>query len=217
MLNRREAVSRLLADRGDMLVVSGLGQPCFDCFAAGDDPRNFYLWGAMGGAVPAGLGIALAQPERRVLVVTGDGDALMSAGAFATVGAEAPENLAICILDNERYGETGGQVTHTARGADLAAMAAAGGVRQAWMVRTEAELADAIAALRSGRGAPGRGPQGCARKPAGRPAAAGRPAPQAPLPHRRARHRGQVGGRLPGVTAPVDRRLADGRRARRAR
>ena len=152
MLNRREAVSRLLADRDDMLVVAGLGQPCFDCFAAGDDPRNFYLWGAMGGAVPAGLGIALAQPERRVLVVTGDGDALMSAGAFATVGAEAPENLAICILDNERYGETGGQVTHTARGTDLAAMAAAGGVRQAWMVRTEAELAEAVAALRSGAG-----------------------------------------------------------------
>lgn len=152
MLNRREAVRRLLADRGNMLVVAGLGQSCFDCFAAGDDPRNFYLWGAMGGAVPAGLGIALAQPERRVLVVTGDGDALMSAGAFATVGAEAPENLAICILDNERYGETGGQVTHTARGADLAAMAAAGGVGRSWTVRTKAQLTDAIGALRQGAG-----------------------------------------------------------------
>ena len=152
MLNRRDAVRRLLEDRGDMLVVAGLGQPCYDCFAAGDDPRTFYLWGAMGGAVPTGLGLALAQPDRRVLVVTGDGDALMSAGAFATVGAEAPENLAICVLDNERYGETGGQVTHTARGADLAAMAAAGGVRQAWTVRTEAELADAVAALRQTAG-----------------------------------------------------------------
>ena len=152
MLNRREAVRRLLADRGNMLVVAGLGQSCFDCFAAGDDPRNFYLWGAMGGAVPAGLGIALAQPERRVLVVTGDGDALMSAGAFATVGAEAPENLAICILDNERYGETGGQVTHTARGADLAAMAAAGGVGRSWTVRTKAQFADAVGALRQGAG-----------------------------------------------------------------
>ena len=152
MLNRREAVRRLLADRGNMLVVAGLGQSCFDCFAAGDDPRNFYLWGAMGGAVPAGLGIALAQPERRVLVVTGDGDALMSAGALATVGAEAPENLAICILDNERYGETGGQVTHTARGADLAAMAAAGGVGRSWTVRTKAQFADAVGALRQGAG-----------------------------------------------------------------
>ena len=152
MLNRREAVRRLLEDRGDMLVVAGLGQPCYDCFAAGDDPRNFYLWGAMGGAVPAGLGLALARPERRVVVVTGDGDALMSTGAFATVGAEAPENLAICILDNERYGETGGQVTHTARGADLAAMAAAGGVRQTRTVRTEEELEAAIGALRRGAG-----------------------------------------------------------------
>ena len=152
MLNRREAVRRLLEDRGGMLVVAGLGQSCFDCFAAGDDPRNFYLWGAMGGAVPTGLGLAFAQPDRRVLVVTGDGDALMSAGAFATVGAEAPENLAICILDNERYGETGGQVTHTARGADLAAMAAAGGIRKARTVRTEAELDDAVRALREGAG-----------------------------------------------------------------
>ena len=152
MLNRRDAVRRLLEDRGDMLVVAGLGQSCFDCFAAGDDPRNFYLWGAMGGAVPTGLGLAFAQPDRRVLVVTGDGDALMSAGAFATVGAEAPENLAICILDNERYGETGGQVTHTARGADLAAMAAAGGIRKARTVRTEVELDDAIHALREGAG-----------------------------------------------------------------
>ena len=152
MLNRREAVRRLLEGRGGMLVVAGLGQPCYDCFAAGDDPRTFYLWGAIGGAVPAGLGLAIAQPERRVLVVTGDGDALMSAGAFATVGAEAPENLAICILDNERYGETGGQATHTARGADLAAMAAAGGIGRARTVRTQAELADAVAALRQGAG-----------------------------------------------------------------
>ena len=152
MLNRRDAVRRLLEDRGDMLVVAGLGQPCFDCFAAGDDPRNFYLWGAMGGAVPTGLGLAFAQPDRRVLVVTGDGDALMSAGAFATVGAEAPENLAICVLDNERYGETGGQVTHTARGADLAAMAAAGGVRRTRTVRTGEELDAALVALRADAG-----------------------------------------------------------------
>ena len=152
MLKRREVVRRLLADRGEMLVVAGLGQACYDCFAAGDDPRTFYLWGAMGGALPMGLGLAIAQPDRRVLVVTGDGDALMSAGAFATLGAEAPANLGVCVLDNERYGETGGQVTHTARGADLAAFAAAGGVRAALAVRGEAELEAAIRALRSGEG-----------------------------------------------------------------
>ncbi len=152
MLNRRDVVRRLLEDREDMLVVAGLGQPCYDCFAAGDDPRTFYLWGAMGGAVPTGLGLALAQPGRRVMVVTGDGDALMSTGALATVGAEAPENLSICILDNERYGETGGQTTHTARGADLAAMAAAAGVQDTRTVRTSAELAAAVSVLRRGPG-----------------------------------------------------------------
>ena len=84
-LSRRSAVARILADRRDTLVVTGLGSPTYDCAAVGDHPLNFYLWGAMGSAVTVGLGLALAQPERRVLVLTGDGEMLMGLGALATV------------------------------------------------------------------------------------------------------------------------------------
>src|ERR671930_2222264 len=118
-LARRSAIARILADRGDMLVVTGLGSPTYDCAAAGDHPLNFYLWGAMGSAVTVGLGLALAQPERRVLVLTGDGEMLMGLGALATVAVKKPDNLAIVVIDNEHYGETGMQRTHTAAGVDL--------------------------------------------------------------------------------------------------
>ncbi len=126
-LCRREVVARLLRDRGEMLVLAGLGAAAWDITAAGDDPLNFPLWGAMGGAVPMGLGLALSQPERRVLVVTGDGEMLMGLGSLATVALQSPVNLSIVVLDNERYGETGMQSTHTAGNADLAAMAVAAG------------------------------------------------------------------------------------------
>src|SRR5690606_14533921 len=129
-LQRRDVVARLLADRGDLLVVSGLGSPTYDCAAAGDHPLNFYLWGAMGSAITVGLGLALAQPERRVLVVTGDGELLMGLGALATAAVMRPRNLAIAVMDNERYGETGMQATHTAAGVDLAGMAAKAGFAQ---------------------------------------------------------------------------------------
>lgn len=139
-LDRRAAVARLLRDRGDALVVTGLGNPSFDVMAAGDTPANFYLWGAMGGAAMVGLGLALARPERRVLVITGDGEMLMGMGALATIAVERPANLAIVVLDNEYYAETGMQVTHTGRGVDLAAVARATGFVQADVVRTQAEL-----------------------------------------------------------------------------
>lgn len=143
-LNRRAATARLLRDRGDALVVAGLGSPAYDVAAAGDTPLNFYLWGAMGGAAMTGLGLALAQPRRRVLVLTGDGEMLMGLGSLATIGAERPANLAIVVLDNERYGETGMQPTHTARGVDLPGMALAAGFAEAVTVRTPPEL-DAVA------------------------------------------------------------------------
>src|ERR1700690_568179 len=111
-LLRRVVVARILADRGDILVVTGLGSPTYDCAAAGDHPLNFYLWGAMGSAATVGLGLALAQPQRRVLVITGDGELLMGLGALATIGAKKPANLAIAVIDNEHYGETGMQRTH---------------------------------------------------------------------------------------------------------
>ena len=124
-LRRREVVAKLLAGRDEnLLVVPSLGQPCYDCFAAGDDPRTFYLWGAMGGAVPVALGLAIAQPEKRVLVITGDGELLMGLGSLTAAAAERQPNLAVCVLDNERYGETGQQQTVTGRGANLAAIAA---------------------------------------------------------------------------------------------
>src|SRR5581483_6206560 len=101
MLERRHAIAALLAKRSDdLLVVSGLGSTTWDLASVGDNDRNFYLWGAMGGAVMIGLGLALAQPQRRVLVVTGDGDMLMGLGSLATVARKEPRNLAIVVFDN---------------------------------------------------------------------------------------------------------------------
>jgi thiamine pyrophosphate-dependent acetolactate synthase large subunit-like protein len=147
-LRRREAVSALLADRGDLLVVSGLGSTTYDCAAAGDHPLNFYLWGAMGGAAMIGLGLALAQPKRRVLVVTGDGEMLMGLGSLATIAVKRPANLAIAVIDNERYGETGMQETHTAAAVDLAAIALGAGFAKAMTAAGEAALGAAVRLLR---------------------------------------------------------------------
>ncbi len=122
-LDRREAVAALLADRRDLLVVTGLGSASYDVAACGDRAENFYLWGAMGGAAMAGLGLALARPDRPVLVITGDGEMLMGLGALATIAAAGIANLAIVVLDNRSYGETGAQPSHTAHGVDLAAIA----------------------------------------------------------------------------------------------
>jgi len=131
-IDRRALVAGLLQDRRDnLLVVSSLGSPTYDVAAAGDHPLNFYLWGAMGSAVTVGLGLALAKPDHRVLVVTGDGELLMGLGGLATIGVQAPANLAVAVLDNERYGETGGQMSHTAGGVDLPAVALACGFKSA--------------------------------------------------------------------------------------
>ena len=125
MLDRRAFVKQLLVDRKDLLVVSGLGTPTYDVAACGDHPLNFYLWGAMGGAAMIGLGLALARPERRVLVLTGDGEALMGMGSLATIGVKQPTNLVVIVLDNQHYGETGMQPSHTKAGIDLVAVARA--------------------------------------------------------------------------------------------
>ncbi len=109
-----------------MLVVTGLGSTTWDAASLGDDDRNFYLWGAMGAAAMVGLGLALARPERRVLVVTGDGEMLMGLGALATIGLQRPTNLAIAVFDNGHYGETGMQASHTAEAVALTAVAARG-------------------------------------------------------------------------------------------
>jgi len=151
-LPRREVVKRLLVDRGDLLVVAGLGAPAWDATEAGDHPLTYPLWGGMGGAAMIGLGLALAQPGRRVLVVTGDGELLMGLGSLATVGVSRPPNLAVVVLDNERYGETGMQATHTAFGVDLAAVARACGFAVAATVTTMAEVERLRDAVHAGAG-----------------------------------------------------------------
>jgi thiamine pyrophosphate-dependent acetolactate synthase large subunit-like protein len=140
-LHRREVVNALLHDRGELLVVAGLGSPAWDITAAGDHDLSFPLWGAMGGAAMMGLGLALAQPQRKVLVITGDGEMLMGLGSLAAIAVQKPRNLAIVVLDNERYAETGMQQTHTAHGVDLAGMAKAAGFARAIQVRKNSEVA----------------------------------------------------------------------------
>ena len=134
-LGRREFVSALMARiPAETLVVTGLGSASYDVFAAGDRDRNYYLWGAMGGAVPVGLGLALAQPGTPVLVVTGDGEQLMGVGSLATAGAKRPANLTVAVLDNGRFGETGMQRSHTSLGTDLVAVAQGFGIADAFAV-----------------------------------------------------------------------------------
>jgi thiamine pyrophosphate-dependent acetolactate synthase large subunit-like protein len=142
LLPRRDVVNELLRARDDLLVIAGLGAPNWDISATGDHPNNFPLWGAMGAASMIGLGLAMAQPKRRVLVITGDGEMLMNIGSLATIGVEAPNNLTIAVLDNERFGETGMQKTHTSAGVDLAAIAAACGIKISRVVRTMAEVTE---------------------------------------------------------------------------
>jgi thiamine pyrophosphate-dependent acetolactate synthase large subunit-like protein len=139
-LHRREVVTELLRDRKDLLVVAGLGSTAWDCTAAGDSPLSFPTWGAMGQAAMIGLGLALAQPRRRVLVVTGDGEMLMGLGALASIGVQRPINLSVVVIDNERYGETGMQATHTAHGVDLAAVARGCGFKESRIVTAEKHL-----------------------------------------------------------------------------
>ena len=154
-LRRRDVAKVLLDGRNDdFLVVTGLGSTNWDATAAGDHPLTFPLWGAMGGAATLGLGLALAQPSKRVMVMTGDGEMLMAMGSFATIAAQAPENLAIVVFDNERYGETGMQLTHTApnahnSGVDLVGVAKACGFAEAARVETQAALEAALPLIKS--------------------------------------------------------------------
>jgi thiamine pyrophosphate-dependent acetolactate synthase large subunit-like protein len=138
-LDRRVALGAILAKRGDALLVTGLGSTCYDAGTM-DHPGTFYLWGGMGAAAMVGLGLALAQPKRRVIVATGDGEMLMAMGAFATIGAKAPRNLAIVVMDNELYSETGMQPTHTAHGVDLAGIAKACGFARSGTVHNLKQL-----------------------------------------------------------------------------
>ncbi len=140
LLSRRQVVSALLQNRKDMVAIGGLGASTNDITAAGDHDRNFYLWGGMGGAAMIGLGLALAKPKLPVLVITGDGEMLMGMGSLATIGLQKPGNLSIVVLDNECYGETGGQTSHTSAAADLVGVARACGISDARAISTMAEV-----------------------------------------------------------------------------
>ena len=143
---KRRDVAQQISDAGgeDLLIVTGLGSTNWDFTAAGDRDLIFPLWGVMGGAVPLALGLTIAQPERRVFVATGDAEMLMGLGSLATVAVQAPQTLAIAVFDNERYGETGMQITHTAGTTDLAAVAAACGIPVTGVVLNQAELDAAL-------------------------------------------------------------------------
>lgn len=133
-IQRRAFVAALLKERDGTLVIPGLGSPTWDCSAAGDSPEYLYSWGGMGLAVPTALGLAMAQPQRRVLALTGDGEMLMGIGSLGVVAAQAPANLAILVLDNESFGETGRQVGLTATRTDLCKVAEGFGIRQTMTV-----------------------------------------------------------------------------------
>src|SRR6201995_4775642 len=126
-LDRRDPLKALLADRRDLMVVTGLGSSCYDVFDAGDHDANFYLWGAMGGAAMIGLGLALAQPQRPGAIIPGDGEQLMGLGSLATIAAKKPTNLSIVVLDNAHFGETGMQKSHSGLGARLELIASGAG------------------------------------------------------------------------------------------
>src|SRR6476646_5388398 len=102
-MNRREATQVVVDHAGDAAIVASLGHPAYDLFAAGDRPRNFYTWGSMGMASSIGLGIALAKPEVRVIVLDGDGSLLMNLGSLATIGLLQPLNLVVVVMDNGEY------------------------------------------------------------------------------------------------------------------
>lgn len=143
-IDRREFVSRLLAACPQALVITGLGSSSYDVFAAGDRPENFYLWGAMGGAAVLGLGLALAQPDRSVIVITGDGEQLMGLGSLSTIGAQQPANLSIVVLDNGHFGETGMQRSHSSLGTSMSGVARACGIETVQELRDIGTL-DALA------------------------------------------------------------------------
>lgn len=151
-LERRSAVVELLENRGDLLIVAGLGSAIWDVESAGDSPLNFHILGAMGSIVPTALGLAIAQPNRRVLAVTGDAEILMGLGTIPTTAVRKPKNLTIVVIDNGRFGETGSQISHTGAGVDIAGMATAAGFASVTTITEQSKLADARDLIHNGTG-----------------------------------------------------------------
>jgi len=151
LLDRRTAVPALIGRHEDFLLVGGLAGTSRDIAALTDDgAHTFTMAGAMGGASMVGLGLALARPQRRVLVLTGDGELLMNLGALATIAVVNPPNLSIVCVDNGHYGETGYQKSHTSLGVDLEKIASGAGVRRTLTIASEAEIAAGARLIREG-------------------------------------------------------------------
>ena len=153
VLDRVEAVPVLIGRHEDFLLVTGLAGTSRDVAALADDGAHIYtMAGAMGGATMMGLGLALARPDKRVLVVTGDGELLMNVGSLATIAVLNPPNLSILCVDNGHYGETGYQRSHTSLGVDLEKIAVGSGIRRSLTVEREAEIAEGARLIREGNG-----------------------------------------------------------------
>ncbi|KMK27299.1 aldehyde dehydrogenase [Pluralibacter gergoviae] len=152
-IDRRQFVAGLIAQIPDALIVTGLGSAAYDVFAAGDRDENFYLWGAMGGAAATGLGLALARPERKVVVVTGDGEMLMGIGTLATIAARAPDNLSVVVLNNGHFGETGMQPSHTSCGTRLESVAQGFGIAHTLTLESIDGLTALVAQIQARSGA----------------------------------------------------------------
>ena len=139
-LNRRIVINKLLKERENSLIVNGLGGTCWDVASLGDNDLNFYVWGGMGNACMIGLGLALSQPDKKVIVITGDGEMLMGIGSLATIALKQPKNLSIVVFDNELYGETGNQKTHTAYCTNLSKIAIGSGIINSSIILTQEDL-----------------------------------------------------------------------------
>ena len=152
-LDRRQALPELLPNPQDYLIIAGLAGSARDAAALTDDGANlFTMAGAMGAATSMGLGVAMAAPERKVAVITGDGELLMNIGSLATVATVAPENLTIICIDNGCHGETGGQSGHTSNKTDLELMAKGAGIASTMTIETESDLLKGAAFLNDAPG-----------------------------------------------------------------
>ena len=146
VMNRFDITKRMVALlRHEEAVIGGIGYTNFDLWAAGQRPQNFYMLGSMGLAVPIGMGVALAQPKRKVFALEGDGSILMQLGSLGTVAARKQKNLTIVIMDNGAYQITGGQKTLTEEGADIVAIARASGLAQSAWAADESAFEEMIA------------------------------------------------------------------------
>jgi thiamine pyrophosphate-dependent acetolactate synthase large subunit-like protein len=139
VMNRYELTKRLVGQlKRDEAVIGGIGNANFDLWATGQRPQNYYMLGSMGLAIPIALGTAIAQPQRHVIALEGDGSLLMQLGCLATVAMRAPKNLTMLVWDNGIYQITGGQPTASASAADLVAIARGAGIgNSAWAADEE--------------------------------------------------------------------------------